>query len=670
MNIRIRPLRMLFGLVVSACFIAAVAVGMMAKSELGVGGPIYDEIARGKDLVADILPPPAYLIEAFLTVEQIDAGKSSLAEGRAELAALKSEFEARMSFWDGAPIPQAIRQALIHEALKPGQRFWSLVEDRYLPARERSDLVASAAALLEIEAAYDEHHRAIHRVVDLALAENGMIEQRAAQASNDYSLLVWLGSGIAFAINLAGLLFLSRWLVTPLLNLRAAMEMLTSGNLAVTIPAVQRRDEIGEMARALEVLGTNEIEAQKLREERLKDDARMKEAQSAALRGMAAKIESETGTAVSDVAERTEKMTRLATEMTHSASRVSESSQAVAAAAEQALANVNAVSAATEECTASVRDIANQLVRAKQVTAETVETGKRTHQTIESLSASVGKIGDVANIIASIAGQTNLLALNATIEAARAGEAGKGFAVVAGEVKSLSTQTAQSTEDIRRQIEEIQSATQRAIQVVSEIGNKIVEVDNISTTIAAAIEQQSAAMSEIARNVSETSSAARDVAGAIAAVSNEARSTGEGARQLNDGVNEVAESITSLSGTIVRTIRTSSKDVDRRRKPRFRIDLKATTRGQVATEVLVSNLSEGGAFLQRADGFRPGHNGILVIENAEMRFHVLSTPEKGVAHVKFTDDPNAAFLAVFRRLTAGKAPLNVATGQARVSQAA
>ncbi|PWC33123.1 methyl-accepting chemotaxis protein [Azospirillum sp. TSO35-2] len=322
-----------------------------------------------------------------------------------------------------------------------------------------------------------------------------------------------------------------------------------------------------------------------------------------ALETMASTVEREAGRAVEEVAHRTGAMADDAEGMSGSAERVSISAQTVASAAGQALANAQTVAAASEQLAASIREISSQVAHSSAVTRRAVESGQNTQSTIRSLSETVAKVGEVVNLIQSIAGQTNLLALNATIEAARAGEAGKGFAVVAQEVKNLANQTAASTEEITRQITAIQAVTNEAVSAVEEIGETIAEIDHIAGSIAAAMEEQAAATQEISRNVVETSTAAQEVSHRIAAVSAEAGRTGEQAAQVKSGSSDVARSIESLRQVLVRVVRTSTGDADRRRKPRYRVEEAGTLLvGGERLSVTVRNLSIGGAMIDPVTG--------------------------------------------------------------------
>ncbi|MBY6261516.1 PAS domain S-box protein [Azospirillum sp. 412522] len=402
-------------------------------------------------------------------------------------------------------------------------------------------------------------------------------------------------------------------------------------------------------------------------QERVEHARHADEERRRALETMASTVEREAGRAVEEVAQRTGAMADDAEGMSGSAERVSINAQTVASAAGQALANAQTVAAASEELAASIREISSQVAHSSAVTRRAVESGHHTQATIRSLSETVAKVGEVVNLIQSIAGQTNLLALNATIEAARAGEAGKGFAVVAQEVKNLANQTATSTEEITRQITAIQAVTDEAVQAVEEIGRTIAEIDHIAGSIAAAMEEQSAATQEISRNVVETSTAAQEVSHRIAAVSEEADRTGEQAAHVKNGSGDVARSIESLRQVLVRIVRTSTGDADRRRKPRFQVDETGTLLiGGDRLAVTVRNLSTGGAMIDpvtTTDGRSlAGAAGHLRLDRygAEASVEVKAVEHNRI-HLAFEAEAMGSdFTRAVEIATRGRAPVDVA----------
>jgi methyl-accepting chemotaxis protein len=439
----------------------------------------------------------------------------------------------------------------------------------------------------------------------------------------------------------AGLAFMAFGVVRPIVRMTSAMQELATGNLSAQVPYAHRQDEVGSMAGALSVFKQGAVENGILREEQQRAEEAAALAKRQALMGMADTVERETGASVEAAASATKDVEHTASKLTDIATGLSTESQAVAAASEQALVSAEAVSSAAEQLTASIREIAVQVARASEVTKAAVAGREQARSTILALSDAVNKIADVSNLIGGIAGQTNLLALNATIEAARAGDAGRGFAVVAAEVKSLSNQTAKSTEEITHLIAEVQTSTQAVVAAIEGMGGHILEIDGVATSVAAAMEEQDAATCEIARSISESASAAREVSAKITFVSRDAASVNERAASMRQAISSVASNLTTLQSVLIRAVRSSTAEVNRRTSQRYPTDVTvAVTDGtqKVHTTSLV-DISEGGAWIRCAPQIQVGERAVLRISGLKMPlpFEVRSLNGKD-AHVCFSLD--------------------------------
>ena len=410
-------------------------------------------------------------------------------------------------------------------------------------------------------------------------------------------------------------LLLSRSISRPVRSLTDAMRDLAHGALDIAIPYASRRDEVGEMAAALQVFKEHLVKEQELVAAQEKERAAADTEKKTALINMADRIESETATALQEVAARTAAMTSTAEEMSASAVRTGNSAENAASASTQALSNAQTVASAAEELSASIREIAAQVAQSSEVVSRAVSAGADTRATIEALNEQVLRIGAVADMIGEIAAKTNLLALNATIEAARAGDAGKGFAVVASEVKALATQTARSTEEIAKHINEVRAATGTSVAAVVRIEQTIGEINAIAGSIAAAVEEQQAATAEIARNVTETANAAHEMASRTSEVSAEAEQTGQHAVAVRENAAGLNTAVSDLRHSVIRVVRTSTTEVDRRGEHRYPVDLtgRVTLSGRTST-ARVTNLSQHGASIRSEHAGTVGARGTLDVD--------------------------------------------------------
>ena len=354
---------------------------------------------------------------------------------------------------------------------------------------------------------------------------------------------------VAALILLIGLLgFVTNRLIgKPLAMMTSTMGKLADGDTSVEVPAMDRKDDIGAMARTVQTFKDNAIELERATAAREAEKAKAEEEKRQAMHKLADDFESSVRGVVDNVTSASGQVQSTAQSMSQTAEETSTKTSAVATATDQAANNVQTVASAAEELTASIQEIGRQVAQSTKIASDAAEQARTTNGEVEALADAAQKIGDVVTMIQDIAEQTNLLALNATIEAARAGEAGKGFAVVASEVKQLATQTAKATEQIGQQINEIQNATGGAVDAIAKITSTIEEVHGIANGIAAAVEEQSSATQEISRNVQEASASTSEVSANIGDVTKAAAETGASAKTMLGAANELAEQSKSLS---------------------------------------------------------------------------------------------------------------------------
>ncbi len=354
--------------------------------------------------------------------------------------------------------------------------------------------------------------------------------------------------GLAVAIG--GALFMiavQRRVSRPLTTIVGALNKLGDGNFGVALPGLERSDEIGEIARSVERFKVKaEERTREEAEARANQDRAVSQQRQTLLLKMADEFEAAVGKVIETVASASNELEGSATTLTRTAETNQQLSDVVASASEEASTNVQAVATATEELSSSINEIGRRVQDSARIANEAVDQARITTERVSKLSEAAIRIGDVVELINSIAGQTNLLALNATIEAARAGEAGRGFAVVASEVKALAEQTARATGEIGQQITGIQAATQESVGAINEISTTIGRLSEISSAIAAAVEEQGAATQEIARNVQQAAQGTQAVSSNVGEVQ---RGTGE-TGQASSMVLSSARALTAESGKL------------------------------------------------------------------------------------------------------------------------
>jgi methyl-accepting chemotaxis protein len=422
-----------------------------------------------------------------------------------------------------ADIPEAAKTELKQKLADYQRDFFAWMESALKLAGE---LKATSESFSTVEPVIDAVSKAVNDIRVEAVRSNTAMRD-SIQWQMEIAILL-----IVFAVMGAGL-FIGRSVSKPLSAMRAAMIELANGNFAIVLPGLGRADEIGEIAQAVETFKINaEQKARDEAEAKIRQDRVVAELRKADMHKLADSFESAVGEIVETVSSAATELEASANGLTTIAERSQQLATTVAAASEEASTNVQSVASASEELTSSVNEISRQVQESSRVANEAVDQVQKTNGRVGELSKAAARIGDVVELINTIAGQTNLLALNATIEAARAGEAGRGFAVVASEVKALAEQTAKATGEISQQISGIQSATQDSVGAIREIGDTIGRMSEISATIAAAVEEQGAATQEISRNIQHAALGTSEVSSNISDVQRGASETGSASSQV------------------------------------------------------------------------------------------------------------------------------------------
>jgi methyl-accepting chemotaxis protein len=445
------------------------------------------------------------------------------------------------------------------EGTKEISRLLAAYHEVFLEFVEKSSKVDDLSARVGVAAAAIVKDAKVNKD-DLKAQQQHIAEQSSKVAHDTKRFVTILGIG---GLVLGALLawFLGQGISRPMIGMCDAMRELASGNFDVVLPGLGRKDEVGEMAGAVEEF---KLQAVAKAEREASQREHQKKASEAARRAefhrFADEFETTVGGIVSNVSSSARQLESSASTLTRTVEMTQKLSGRVAGASEEASANVQSVASATEELSAAVCEIGRQVKESSRIAESAVTQAERTDERIAKLSHAAQQIGNVVKLITAIAEKTNLLALNATIEASRAGDAGRGFAVVASEVKSLASQTAKATDEISSHIMGMQEATEESVSDIREISETIGQISRIAGTIAASVEQQSVATQEIARSVQNVAHGTQEVAGSIAEVNSGANETGVASGEVSNSARMLSNESTRLREELDRfmaTVRTA-----------------------------------------------------------------------------------------------------------------
>jgi methyl-accepting chemotaxis protein len=585
------------GIAVSVGMFASFGLQYAALERLKVNGPIYEQIVYGKDLIADILPPPLFVVESYMLSHEANDFPDLIDANLAKIATLKAAYEDRRAYWLTTRLPQPLKDELNNAVLAKGDVFWSVMENDVIPTLNTKKAGAATESIVKLKTAFHEHQDAVEKLVANSDAFLKGEERNAASEIGTWTTAAAAAALASFLLLLAGLYFFRRRAVLPIDGMKRYMSGLANGDFSQDVPYAERSDEIGQMARAVVVFRTNSLErregqrreveakeAEVIRERRLASERAAEEAERGDVIGsltraldelsrgnLGFRIDSHFSSAyeqlrttfnssVDTLARSIDAVSDATGTLRHSSSDISEAMDALSQRTEQQAATIEETSAALTEITAAVGNSSSQSAEASRMMSETSRAAAQCAGlmrdaigAMQRIEGSSGQIGSIINVIDEIAFQTNLLALNAGVEAARAGEAGKGFAVVAQEVRELASRSAKAAKEIKALISASSEQVGAGVSLVNRTGDALTDIEAKVQRVGELIDAVVTSSSEQSSAIGEINSSVHAMDEVIQRDSAMAAETNSACKGLNEQVQALEEIVSRFTVTATRS---------------------------------------------------------------------------------------------------------------------
>jgi len=549
------------GVVIATLAVTAI-VGATQVNQIRVGGPVQVKNQQASDLIADILPPPAYVLEPYLEATLLAHESGSVSSHKARLQELHKQYSDRVAYWRDSDLDPALKDMLVSRVAGAGDKFWTEVEASLIPAAERGDRDAMSSSYARVAKAYADDRAEVDKLVTASTAyQSKLVDSSKASLNVAITLLVGLGLMLACML-IGGIIYLIRRALTPLAQTASAMRSMAAGDLTVSVPGAGRHDEIGMMAEAFEVFrAASRAQTEAQAKQRVVVDELAGALGALSAGDMTYRMETplapEYDSLRTGFNQSVDGLSEILVSVTHSASSVHSGASEIRAASddlalrtEQQASSLEETSAAMNQVTGMVRDTARSAAEVYQsineAHSEANEGGAVVKRAVDAMSAiekSASEITQIINVIDGIAFQTNLLALNAGVEAARAGDAGKGFAVVASEVRALAQRSADAAKDIKALITTSAKQVDEGVALVGETGTlldrivtRVAEISTLITAITQTAETQATNLQQVNGAVSEMDKMTQQNAAMVEQSTAAARSLASEAEALADVV--------------------------------------------------------------------------------------------------------------------------------------